>query len=170
MEHRVLPEALRPVLLSRPKHRIAHPEKYYFYYKKKHFLDQSIQKICNLHLKTEALSATLPISVQNSVPLIHHPQTNGLTERTNEVIETVLRHYAVPSHRNWHEQLPIVEFPLNTPFKKSIGCTPFQQLCCLFTCLPTSASLLDEMSVSSPRKICIIIILKNLSWIKASNK
>ena len=56
----------------------------------------------------------------------YHPQTNGLTERTNEVVETALRHYVSPSHRDWHEKLPFVEFALNNSYKKSIGCTPFQ--------------------------------------------
>ena len=56
----------------------------------------------------------------------YHPQTNGLTERSNEVVETSLRHYVSPSHRDWHEKLPFVEFALNNSFKKSIGCTPLQ--------------------------------------------
>ena len=47
-----------------PKYRLDHPGKMLLLLSKRKHLDQSIQKVFNLNLKTEALSATLPKSVQ----------------------------------------------------------------------------------------------------------
>jgi hypothetical protein len=55
----------------------------------------------------------------------YHPQTNGLIERSNEVIETALRHFVAPDHKNWDRKLPFVEFALNSAYRKSLGCSPF---------------------------------------------
>ncbi|MEO1301476.1 MAG: hypothetical protein AAFU83_04560 [Bacteroidota bacterium] len=55
----------------------------------------------------------------------YHPQTNGLVERTNEVIEAALRHYVSADHSDWDDQLPWVEFALNSAYHPAIGTTPF---------------------------------------------
>ena len=55
----------------------------------------------------------------------YHPQTNGLVERMNEVVETALRHFVAADHRDWNDKLPFVEFALNSSKKDSIGTTPF---------------------------------------------
>ena len=47
---------MQRVLLFKLKYRIGQPENYLFYYLKKSFLDQSIQKTCYVVLKTQALN------------------------------------------------------------------------------------------------------------------
>jgi Integrase zinc binding domain len=56
----------------------------------------------------------------------YHPQTNGLVERTNEVIETALRHFVAADHRDWDEHLPFVEFALNDTYHQSTQATAFR--------------------------------------------
>ena len=56
----------------------------------------------------------------------HHPQTNGLVERMNEVISAALRHYVNSQAQDWDEWLPFVEFAMNNTYQKAIGATPFQ--------------------------------------------
>ena len=64
--------------------------------------------------------------VQLRLSTAHHPQTNGLVERTNEVVETALRHYVSSGHDDWADYLPLVEFALNNSYHKALGGTPFQ--------------------------------------------
>ena len=64
--------------------------------------------------------------IQMRLSTAYHPQTNGLVERTNEVVETALRHYVSANHDDWHSYLPLVEFALNSAYHKSLECTPFQ--------------------------------------------
>ena len=42
-----------------------------------------------------------------------HPQTDGQTERTNQVVEEVLRNYLSMEHTQWDSLLPYVEFVIN---------------------------------------------------------
>lgn len=56
----------------------------------------------------------------------HHPQTNGLVERTNEVVEAALRHYVSAEMDDWDEMLPLIEFALNSSYHDSIQSTPFR--------------------------------------------
>ena len=55
----------------------------------------------------------------------YHPSTNGLVERTNEVIEAAIRHYVSADFKDWHESVPFVEFALNNSYHETIKCTPF---------------------------------------------
>ena len=56
----------------------------------------------------------------------YHPQTNGLVERSNEVVEAALRHYVSADHRDWNDHLPFIEFGMNNMYKKSRGTSAFQ--------------------------------------------
>lgn len=54
-----------------------------------------------------------------------HPQTDGQTERTNRVLEEVLRHFLNGDHTNWEELLPLAAFAMNNAKSASTGETPF---------------------------------------------
>ena len=64
--------------------------------------------------------------IRMNLSTAYHPQTNGLVERTNEVVETALRHYVSSSQDDWDSYLPLVEFALNSAYHKSLESTPFQ--------------------------------------------
>ena len=57
----------------------------------------------------------------------HHPQTQGLVERTNQTIEQVLRCliHELGEVREWDQLLPTVEFVLNSHPNRSTGYSPF---------------------------------------------
>lgn len=56
----------------------------------------------------------------------YHPMTDGQTERTNRVVEEVLRNYTDnPRSRDWDDMLPFVEFAINNAQHASTGETPF---------------------------------------------
>ena len=64
--------------------------------------------------------------IRLSLSTAYHPQTNGLVERNNEVVETALRHYVAPDQTDWHKKLPFIEFALNDMYRDASGATPFR--------------------------------------------
>ena len=54
-----------------------------------------------------------------------HPQTDGQTERTNCVLEEVLRHFLDDNHKNWEDLLPLAAFAMNNSKSSSTNETPF---------------------------------------------
>jgi RNase H-like domain found in reverse transcriptase/Reverse transcriptase (RNA-dependent DNA polymerase)/Integrase zinc binding domain/gag-polyprotein putative aspartyl protease len=64
--------------------------------------------------------------IRLSLSTAYHPQTNGLVERTNEVVETALRHYVAPDQKDWNKTLPFIEFALNDAHKDASGTAPFR--------------------------------------------
>ena len=57
-----------------------------------------------------------------------HPQTDGKTERQNQVLEHYLHYYIDYRQDNWVELLPLVEFTYNNTVHSSMGITPFYAL------------------------------------------
>ena len=43
----------------------------------------------------------------------YHPQTNGQTERVNQILEDMLRMHVMHQPRKWEDYLPLVEFAYN---------------------------------------------------------
>ena len=54
-----------------------------------------------------------------------HPQTDGQTERTNRVLEEVLRHFIDGDHKAWEDLLPLAAFAMNNAKSSSTGETPY---------------------------------------------
>ena len=40
----------------------------------------------------------------------YHPQTDGQTERTNQVLEGYLRNFVNYDQNDWHQLLPLAEY------------------------------------------------------------
>jgi hypothetical protein len=55
----------------------------------------------------------------------HHPQTDGQTERVNQVLEQYLRVFCDHSQTNWSSLLSVAEFAYNNATHVSTGMTPF---------------------------------------------
>ena len=56
----------------------------------------------------------------------YHPQSDGQTERTNQTLETMLRHYVgSKTHGDWDTCLSAAEFAINNAYTPAIGTTPF---------------------------------------------
>lgn len=65
------------------------------------------------------------LGIQPRYSTAFHPQTDGQTERTNRVLEEVLRHFIDGEHKQWEELLPLVSFAMNNAKSSSTGETPF---------------------------------------------
>jgi hypothetical protein len=59
---------------------------------------------------------------------VHHPQTDGQTERTNQVLEDVLRACALQHGSSWDKSPPYAEFSYNNSYQSSPKMSPFEAL------------------------------------------
>ncbi|SNX84754.1 related to pol protein [Melanopsichium pennsylvanicum] len=63
--------------------------------------------------------------IHHSLSTAYHPQTDGQTERVNQVVEQYLRMYCNYEQDNWVTWLPMAEFVYNNTVHSSIGVSPF---------------------------------------------
>ena len=57
-----------------------------------------------------------------------HPQTDGQSERTIQILEDMLRACVLDFHTVWDRSLPLAEFAYNNSFQTSIGMAPYEAL------------------------------------------
>jgi hypothetical protein len=58
----------------------------------------------------------------------YHPQTDGQTERVNQVLEDMLCACVMNYRDSWDKCLPLVEFSYNNSYQESLKMTPFKAL------------------------------------------
>ncbi|WVZ93376.1 hypothetical protein U9M48_039361 [Paspalum notatum var. saurae] len=58
----------------------------------------------------------------------YHPQTDGQTERTNQILENILRAYTLQYETSWDKSLPYVKFSYNNSYQARIRKSSFQAL------------------------------------------
>ena len=59
---------------------------------------------------------------------IDHTQTDGQTERINQILEDMLRACALQYVTSWDKSLPYAEFSYNNSHQKSLKMAPFEAL------------------------------------------
>jgi hypothetical protein len=60
--------------------------------------------------------------------LAYHPHTDGQMERTNQILEDMLRACALKYAKSWDKSLLYVEFSYNNSYQTSIEMAPFKAL------------------------------------------
>jgi hypothetical protein len=58
----------------------------------------------------------------------YHPQIDGQMERTNQVLEDMLRACALKYGKGWDKSLPCVEFSYNKSYQASLKIALFEAL------------------------------------------
>jgi hypothetical protein len=58
----------------------------------------------------------------------YHPQTDGQTERVNQILEDMLRACALQYGRSWDKSLSYAEFSYNNSYQESLKMAPFEML------------------------------------------
>jgi transposase InsO family protein len=58
----------------------------------------------------------------------YHPQTDGQAERTNQILEDMLRACALQDKLGWDKRLPYAEFSYNNSYQASLKMSPFEAL------------------------------------------
>jgi hypothetical protein len=57
-----------------------------------------------------------------------HPQTDGQSKRTNQVLEDMLRACVLDFKGSWIQYLPLIEFAYNNSYQATIGMPPYEAL------------------------------------------
>jgi hypothetical protein len=58
----------------------------------------------------------------------YHLQMDGQTKRTNQILEDLLRAYALKYRKSWDKSLPYAEFSYNNSYQASIEMALFEAL------------------------------------------
>nr|GEZ43773.1 hypothetical protein [Tanacetum cinerariifolium] len=117
-----------------------------------HFLPKkktdSIEKIAELYLKEIVCNHGVPMLVisdrdslftsrfwvslqkalgtQLDLSIAYHPETDGQSERTIQMLEDMLRACVIDFRSSWDTHLPLVEFSYNNSYHASIKAAPFE--------------------------------------------
>jgi transposase InsO family protein len=65
------------------------------------------------------------LNIKAGFSTAYHPQTDGQTERMNQVLEDYLRHFCSYYQDNWDKILDMAEFSINNLNSGSLGVSPF---------------------------------------------
>jgi transposase InsO family protein len=65
------------------------------------------------------------VGLRHYMSTAYHPQTDGQSERTIQVLKDVLRAFVGPHQSDWDTWLPLAQFAVNNSFHESIANTPF---------------------------------------------
>ena len=68
------------------------------------------------------------IGTQLTMSNVFHPQTNGQSERTIQILEDMLRACILDLKSSWEEHLPLVEFAYNNSYQASIQTALYEAL------------------------------------------
>ncbi|KAL0549938.1 hypothetical protein IC582_014433 [Cucumis melo] len=82
---------------------------------------------------SETWSASTAMGTRLDFSTAFHPQTDGQTERLNQVLEDMLRACALEFPGSWDSHLHLMEFAYNNSYQATIGMAPFEALygkCC----------------------------------------
>src|SRR6266498_5102627 len=58
----------------------------------------------------------------------YHPQTDGQTERVNQILEDILRACVLTYGKDWENSLSFAEFSYNNSYQTSLKMAPFKAL------------------------------------------
>jgi len=83
----------------------------------------------------------------------YHPETDGQTERVNQILEDMLRAYILDFQGKWEEYLPLVEFSYNNSYQSTIHMAPFEALYGRKCRTPLCWSEIDKALIIGPKLI-----------------
>jgi len=104
-------------------------------------------------------------NIQPNLSTAFHPQTDGQTERVNQVLEQYLRAFCDYQQDNWQSLLPHAEFAYNNAAHASTGKTPFFANYGYHPTGPSTASppaLTPTPDSSSPAADRLVDVLRDL--------
>ena len=102
---------------------------------------------------TLALWISLQHVLQLNFSLTYHLETDGHTERVNQVLEDMIRMYVMDRQVHWEDYLYLVEFSYNNGYHSSLGMSPFQALYGRPCCTPLSWDRLEDRVLLGPEML-----------------
>ena len=80
----------------------------------------------------------------------YHPQTDGQTERVNQILEDMLGACVIQYDKNWDKCLALAEFSCNNSYQSSLKMAPFEALYGRRCRTPLSWSQTRERKIFGP--------------------
>ena len=68
------------------------------------------------------------MGTQLSMRTAFHPQTDGQSEWTIQILEDMLRACVLDLKGSWEEHLPLIEFAYNNSYQASIQMAPYESV------------------------------------------
>ena len=103
------------------------------------------------------------MGTQLSTSTAFHPQTDGQSEQTIQILEDMLRACVLNLKGSWEEHLPLVEFAYNNSYQASIQMEPYEALYGRPCRSPICWTDVGESSITGPdlikytsEKVCMI--------------
>jgi len=93
------------------------------------------------------------LGIKRRMSTAYHPQTDGQTERTNQVLEGYLRNFVNYDRDDWYQLLPLAEFAYNNSTMNAHGLTPF---CANYSFHPQTKSI-KSTKLRTPEQAYIAI-------------
>ena len=90
------------------------------------------------------------MGTQLSMSTAFHPQTDGQSERTIQILEDMLRACILDLKGSWEEHLPLVEFAYNNSYQTSIQMAPYEALYGRSCRSPICWTEVGESSITGP--------------------
>ena len=90
------------------------------------------------------------LGTQHNFSTAYHSETDGQTERTNQILEDMLRMYMMDQQKSWEEFLPLVEFAYNNSYQSTIKMAPFEFLYGRLCWTPLSWDRLEDRVLVGP--------------------
>jgi hypothetical protein len=81
----------------------------------------------------------------------YHPQTDGHTERVNQIVEDMLRACVIHFDKAWDKCLDLAEFAYNNSYQASLKMAPFEALYGRSCCTPLNWSQVGERTLFGPK-------------------
>jgi len=105
----------------------------------------------------------------------YHPQTDGQTERVNQVLEDMLRACVIHYDKNWDKCLALAEFSYNNSYQASLKMAPFEALYSRRCRTPLSWSQVGERTIFGPDLVTeaeekVRVIQANLKAVQSRQK
>ena len=105
----------------------------------------------------------------------YHPQTDGQTERVNQILEDMLRACVIHYDKNWDKCLSLSEFSYNNSYQASLKMAPFEALYGRRYRTPLSWSQTGERKVFGPDLVIeaeekVKVVQENLRIAQARQK
>ncbi|XP_038895840.1 uncharacterized protein LOC120084007 [Benincasa hispida] len=73
-------------------------------------------------------SLQVALGTQLDFSTAFHPQSDGQTERLNQILEDMLRAYAIEFSGSWDAHLHLMKFAYHNSYQSTIGMSPFEAL------------------------------------------
>jgi hypothetical protein len=80
----------------------------------------------------------------------YHPQTDGQTERVNQILEDMLSGYVLEHQGSWDKNLPWAKFSYNNSYQESLKMAPFEVLYERRCCTPINWIEPEEKVIFGP--------------------